>query len=543
MLKSEFNPEFSLVEENDFFSDRTRLPRQVGGAGFVSTNFDQNYLWTNTASWTFDLSSRSEATILGGNQVQWTSATYLEGFGRGFPNRQLKDLGSAGHTEGYSESEGYRFVGFFTRANYAFDNKVFASTSLRYDGSSRFGAKNRWGLFPAVSLAWMISEEGFLQHSSTFDYLKLSGSIGKTGNAEIGNFDSRSVLTYRFSYQGQPAATIPTRIGNDELTWETTVQYNISTSFGLWQDKLNGKVSLFIKDTDGLLFFLPVPLSNGVIDIAGNTGSVRNRGVEFQIGSNWRPKPNIEIGLGLNGAFIENEITALPDGDGDGSGDDIVSSGQILRVGESLSTYYLVQYDGVDKANGDALFYDVELDGSSSRYPSNSSRLVSGSAIPTFTGGFYLDFKFHGLFASAAFQAGLGHRIYSQNFFIEDGFLTEFNKNGRQRSSWTPENANSDVPEARLGVLNGSQESTRWLEPGDYLRLKNVQLGYRFAILGSKANALTVYLAGQNLWTLSGAYNIDPEATWSNVDQPFSAFNFNSVALSRSLSFGIKLEL
>ncbi|MDH3244034.1 MAG: SusC/RagA family TonB-linked outer membrane protein [Saprospiraceae bacterium] len=542
ILKSEFNPEFSLLQENDFESDRTRLSSNSNGFGYVGTHSDQNYFWTNTASWTFNPASGSELTVLGGSQVQWKSYSLLEGFGSVFPNRQLKDLASAGNSTALSEAEGYRFAGFFTRANYAFNNRLFASASLRYDGSSRFGVKNRWGLFPALSVGWLISEEEFMKNSA-FDYLKLSGSVGKTGNAEIGNFDSRSVLIYRFSYQRQPTATIPTRIGNDELTWETTVQYNISASFGLWQERLNGNVSLFIKDTDGLLFFLPVSPSNGVLDIAGNAGSVRNKGVEFQIGSNLKPWPNLHIGLGFNGAFVDNKITALPDTDGDGSNDDILSTGQILRVGESLSTYYLVQYDGVDPENGDALFYDVELDGSSNQYPSGSSRLVKGSAIPLFTGGFNLDLKFKRLFASAAFQTGLGHHIYSYNLFIEDGFQTAFNKNGRQQHSWTPENTDTNIPEARWGETNGSQESTRWLEKGDYLRLKNVQLGYRLTNIGSHSNTLTVYLAGQNLWTLSSAYNIDPEVTRISADQPFGAVNLNTVALSRSISFGIKLEL
>ena len=154
-----------------------------------------------------------------------------------------------------------------------------------------------------------------------------------------------------------------------------------------------------------------------------------------------------------------------------------------------------------------------------------------------------MDLNFKGLFASAVFQAGLGHQIYSQNFFIEDGFQTEFNKNGRQGESWTPDNKDTSIPEARLAQVNGTQASTRWLETGDYLRLKNLQLGYRFESIGRHSSALTVYVAGLNLWTFSSAYNIDPEVTWTNVDEPFLAFNFNSVPLSRSFSLGIKLEL
>ena len=217
----------------------------------------------------------------------------------------------------------------------------------------------------------------------------------------------------------------------------------------------------------------------------------------------------------------------------------------IWRVGENLSTHYLVRYAGVDPASGDALFYDVPSGAPTTEY-NQGNRLIAGRAIPSFTGGGYLDASYKGFFLSAIIQSALGFYVHNPQFALEDGFAfpPANNKNRRQLNSWTPDNTDTDIPEARAGEINGSQPgSTRWLEKGDYLRLKQVQLGYRFKNFGRNAQTLTVYLAGQNVWTASSGYNRDPEGSAAPPDIIFVGGGSYVSSIPRSFSLGIKLQL
>ncbi len=539
-LRTEISIEYSDVTVDEHLSSRTRFGRPSGFVIYTgASNF--NYSWTNTATWNARLGNDHDLKILIGNQIQDVNYTLRGIWGSDFADDKLKYIVSAGVNGGYTWADEYRFSSFFSRANYAYRNKYFVTLSARGDGSSRFGRNNLWGFFPSASAAWYISEEPFFK-SSSVDYLKLSASAGLTGNAEIGNFESRALVRFSNSYNGVSGSQI-TSLGNQDLTWEETSQYNVSIDFGLWQGKLTGTTSWYLKNTNGLLLDIPVPATNGVTSIIQNAGAIRNQGIEIELGTHLNLAPHLSVDISINGAWNKNEIIELPDLDGDGMDDDIFPySAQIYRTGEALGTWYLVPYIGVDENNGDALFRD--LDGNIVPIQSPlSNRVISGRANPKFIGGAVIDVRYHGFYLSMVFQSAMGHYIFRNQRTQEDGFRTEWNKDRLLLDSWTEDNTRTEIPESRLGISNGSMyESTRWIDKADYLRLKTLQVGYRFENVTNQSGALNVYLTGSNLWLLTNAYAVDPEANYDPV-LPYGAQSFSSNPVPRIFAIGLKLEL
>jgi len=546
-LKSEFGVEYSDINSEYNLSSRTRRGRPSGYAQYDNAS-QFNYSWTNTATWDTQLGAAHDLKILVGSQIQKVNRQRRRTRGRGFADDGLKYIISAGETDGSTTATEYRFASFFSRINYAYAKKYFLTISARGDGSSRFGSNNLWGFFPAISGAWYISEESFF-NASIVDYLKFSASAGLTGNAEVlalfgetDNFASRALLGFNTTYNGVSGSQIAS-LGNQDLTWEETAQYNVSVDFGLWQGKLTGTASWYLKNTNGLLLDIPVPATNGVTSITQNAGSIRNQGWEIELSTHLTPAPELSIDISINGAWNNNEITDLPDLDRDGKDDDILPySAQIYRTGEALGTWYLVPYVGVDESNGDALFRDVE----GNLVPVQaalSNRVISGLTNPKFIGGVVIDVRYRGFYLSSVFQSAMGHHIFRDQPRNEDGFRTEWNKDRLLLDSWTEDNTITNIPESRLFTTNGSMyESTRWIEKANYLRLKTLQIGYRFEDVTKQSGALNIYLTGTNLWLLTKAYGVDPEATF-DPRFPFGAININSNPVPRTYSIGLKLEL
>ncbi len=544
-LRTEFNVEYSGVEVEEIKGANTRVGGPINGQIFSEAYLTSNYNWTNTLTWTAHHAANDELVVVAGSQLQRHAFKHVISLGENFADPALRDIDAAAFTLGGGRGEGYRFAGFFLRANYSLRNKYFLAASARYDGSSRFGQNNRWGFFPSLSAGWMISEESFFDVGA-FDFVKLSASIGQTGNAEISNFGARALLGFSSSYDGEPGSSIDA-LGNTELSWEETTQYNVSLSFALWRQQVEGTLTWFRKTTDGLLLQVPIPSTNGVGSLFQNVGSLYNMGVEFELTSQLVRSSDLSIKVGVNGAHIRNKITALADTDGDGEDNDISTFAarhrlQIFRVGEPLGSWYMVRSAGVDPANGDALFLDVE--GNKTNVLNDNDRVIVGNAFPKFTGGMSFEIDYKRFYLSANFQSALGFHAYRHAHNRED-WAGEFNVHRNLLNAWREDNPDTDIPQSRLFRTNGTQyQITRWLEKGDYLRLKQLQVGHRFLNLGQRNSSLTVYMSGTNLWLLTGVPDdMDPELMNTQVDRPTGAAFDDGISLPRTISVGVKLEL
>ena len=327
---------------------------------------------------------------------QTSTRKYQDATGVNFASDDLQTLASAGTiTAATSNLTEFAFLSYFGRANYTFRDKYLVKLSARYDGSSRFGANNRYGFFPAASVGWIASQEDFLSNVKNLSFLKLRASYGETGNAEIGNFASLGLFGTE-AYRGEPGLK-STQLGNEDLKWERTNQLDIGVEFGFLENRISGEIDYYSKETNDLLLAQPLPSNSGFTSILKNVGSLTNKGFEFLLNTKNINTTNFSWGTSLNFFTNKNEVTRLPGGD-------IISGRNIVREGESLASFYIVEFGGVDPANGDALFVkntenpDGTIDRSTTNNFSEASRIIAGQAFPKWEGGITNSFTYKIIF-------------------------------------------------------------------------------------------------------------------------------------------------
>lgn len=501
---------FDINQSTDFTYNpaNTSIGRESNGNGASLNQEVINYNWTNLLQYQPNLRGGHDWDLtLGTNLIeQRFTSTYLRG--NNFSSPDLRYLASASNpVEVSGSATSSTFTGYFLRTNYAYQGKYLATLSARVDGSSRFGANHRYGFFPAASMGWIISEEDFMQ-DAPFDFLKLRTSLGVSGNAAVDDFAAYSRVSPNFSYGGMPASLI-TQFDNDNLRWEKNQQWDAGLEFALWNRRLSGSLGYYVKDTRDLLLAVQIPQTSGRGYLLQNVGAMRNQGFEFDLTALLLNGP-VSWEVSVNGATLQNEMLALLDQDGDGEDDDIIDWIYRYRVGEPAGSFFLKEYAGVNPENGDALYFDQE--GNRVRFASDQDRRVVGQSLPSFTGGFTQLLAWRNFEFSAAFQFVMGHHIYRQEgYWLESNFgRGADNQTRSQLNAWRPDNTDTDVPEARLFQNNGGEHSTRYLDRGDYLRMRNLQVSYRFQIPGWSTQ-VRVYTSFQNLLTFTAFTGMDPE--------------------------------
>lgn len=467
--------------------------------------------------------------------------------GTGFASDDLQTVDSASEiTDGFSTRTKYNFLSYFSRATFSLFDKYLLKASLRYDGSSRFGAENRYGWFPAASAGWIISEEDFMANSNTFSLLKLRGSWGITGNAGIGNFASLGLFSG--GAYNKIATLYPSQLGNPDLKWERTSQVDVGLDFGLFNNRLSGEIDYYVKKTNDLLLNQPVPGTSGFPSITRNVGSMANRGFEFVLNTRNFRTEDFKWDTSFNLSTLDNEVTDLPGGD-------IVSGVNIVREGETISSFYLVEYAGVDPANGDALFFTNTLlpDGSRDRTTTanynEAERVVLGSPYPDLMIGLTNTMYFYNFDFSFTFQGEWGSSLYNSGGKFQSGNARyEDNQTIDQLDRWQQPGDITDVPQARMYRTNGQQDSSRYLEESDFIRLRNLALGYTFPFEWTQkfsVDRLRVYFTGINLLTFTDYSGYDPESTYDNNGN----FNINvgetfySAPPAKTYTLGLNIDL
>lgn len=537
-IRSSFGTQFLTARDNQRAAGFTT--DGFGSRGTGSAQFQEvlNYTWDNTITYGMTFGN-SELDLTGVFSVNDEQQTGFSVAGNNFADDRLQTLNSAAEiTGGGGTLTRFRFVGYFLSADYSLNNNLFIRASARVDGSSRFGSENLYGFFPAISAAYDFAGRF---NELPFSQLKLRASYGQTGNAGIGNFASRGLVGFGADYNGIPGGVL-TGVPNNQLTWETAATTDVAIDFELKNGILGGSVGYYNKQSSDLLLNVPQPLSNGIASTTVNAGTLVNRGIEFSLDLNVINKPDMQLSFNINGATVTNEVTELIDNDGDGESDDIINGRQLIREGEAIGSWYMVEYAGVDPENGDALFVNGEGE-TTSAFP-GADRQIFGNPLPDFTGGFGGNFRYKGFDASFQFQAALGHQLYlSEGRFVETAFAGgTWNQLRTMLDAWTPENTDSQIPQARLFLGNGNQHSTRYLDDADYLRLRNIQVGYTFDNLGSTSSSIRVFFSGQNLLTFTDFKGLDPEAS-GNDNNSFQSGNiFFSRPQNRVISGGLNLN-
>jgi len=487
----------------------TRDPDIVspGGFGFNQINTNNKWLTTNTLNFGKEFGNHAIDAVAGFSYETALLET-VSVAGSNFAADGLRNVASAATpTTTSSTRTEWALASQFIRANYRLKDRYILEGALRRDGSSRFGADNKYGTFWAASAGWIMSEEAFMAAVPFIDYLKLSASYGISGNDQIGNFASLGLYGsgIGFDYAGL-AGIGPSQPANPELKWEETSQLDIGVALEVFNSRVSIEANYYIKETTDMLLNFLLPEVNGFSSITRNAGTMENRGVDLNIKTiNVRTPGGFEWTTNLNVGFLENEVTSLPDASVDAQGRRFVGGTYQRAIeGHAVNTFYMPRYVGINSSTGDAEWLD--LDGNIVNTPSTANRVIVGSAIPDFTGGFTNNFRYKGFDLSAFFYFSYGSEVSLGELGFTENPTTNFNKSRKLLDFWTENNTDAFAPAPNSPTASVfATTSTSRLLDGSFLRLRNFTIGY--TIPAKKVNAdffqsARIYVMGQNLWTL-----------------------------------------
>ena len=503
----------------------------------VSDGNFSSLTWSNVINYAFDINKDHHFSMMIGSEAIKESGYDNSTSEKDFPDQDpsVVYLGNGQGVVSASESEwNYSLLSFFGRVNYNYASKYLLSATIREDGSSRFADGNRWGTFYSGSIGWRIDKESFMQDVDFLNHWKVRLGVGFIGNQDIGYYAYTDQIGSNYNYpfggvsQDGYAMTI---FGNQDVQWETSSQYDIGTDLGFFQGKFNMSFDYFYKTTNDMLTKQSIPSSGGYVESAWvNDGKVVNKGFEVEV-SYRKIKKDFSYNITGNFSTIKNEVKELQSPILGGRIDNGVYATKTEK-GHPIGSFFLYEMDGIfqnqseiithayqgsDIQPGDVKYKDQNGDG----VIDENDRKHVGSAIPEFTFGLNLGAEYKNFDCSLFFYGAFEQEIYYQVATDIEGFYRPFNLTKRYYNErWTGAGTSNTQPRASWDAKsNNVKASTRFLEDGSYLRLKNIQIGYNFPKnITSRLHIdkCRIYFSGQNLWTLTDYPGLDPEMTTSN---------------------------
>ena len=531
-FKSAYSLDYIDVRETSFEDPRTRDGRT--GDGQIEEHDRKITNWSTDQTLTYNrtINDKHEITGLAGIFFRSSQTESFSAEGRGIPSFKLKTLQNAANPQSVTASfTKFTTNGVFLKGDYKFDDKYIFSGTIRRDGHSRFGSENRFGIFPAVALAWRMSGENFMSSVNFVDDLKVRVSYGITGNSAIGNFDSRGIYSTGGEYDGNSGLQ-PSGIANPFLTWEEAATTNLGLDFTVLNGRLNSSIEYFNKKSSKLLLDRPIPTTTGFGDITQNLGKLKNTGIEISLSST-----NVIVGdfiwsTDFNVAFLDSEVLALT---AESDTLPLGNTGNTYIVGQKVNGFWLQGFAGINPADGRPMWYD-QNDNLTYRRTSGVTRKFRGSAIPDHFGGITNSFSYKGITLSTFFQWQYGNLVLNteRGFTERAGSTSDRNQSSSQLRRWQKPGDVTDVaiPVTGFAYPNGGASrfnignDTRTIERGDYIRLKEVRIAYQLPddLLDKIGlRSVTIYAIGVNLWTQTEYTGYDPEflgADFGDLPQP-----------------------
>ncbi|WP_460962417.1 SusC/RagA family TonB-linked outer membrane protein [Spirosoma litoris] len=566
-FRSTLNIDYSGTRDERF----TPSTIQGGSARPGTASYSDVFTWVNenTLNYSHSIGQHSFSGLLGYSVQESKSFNLSAAASQGATDNITTLNAAATPTAASSSKSSWGLVSYFARVNYSFNDKYLLAATIRRDGSSRFGADKRYGLFPSVSAGWRISQEPFMQPLSFVSDLKLRASIGVVGNQSISDFGSQGLYSTGSNYIGKAGITL-SAIPNPSLSWESTTQSDIGLDVSLLNNRISLTADAYLKRTNALLLSVNLPTTTGFGSALQNVGNTQNKGLEFSItsqnivggasGFSWTTSFNI--------AFNRNKILSLSNNNADiiQTSADATFYGSapigLGRVGEPIGIFFGQRYTGrvyatseeAKAANmrdgsasgalyvaGDMIYIDTNGDG----IINDADRTVIGNANPKHTGGITNNFSYKGFDLSVFLQWSYGNDIFnetreaSNRSFVYNAATTEVLR------SWRKEGDITDVPRGTPSTIgrNGFP-SSRWIEDGSYLRVKTATLGYTFpsALLKRiKIDNLRLYVSGQNLFTFTKYTGMDPEVNFRSGLPLLQGIDLGTYPQVRTLTFGLNL--
>jgi TonB-linked SusC/RagA family outer membrane protein len=538
--KAQFGIDWQDAEEYDYSTPE--FARSEGGVLSRRFNDVTNLTFNGTlnADYTFG-GSHNVSGLLGTEYRREYEEEEETGF-QGFNNSLLRVPAAAsevGFFQGFNTE--YRVFSYFGRANYNYDGRYIATVTMRYDGTSRFGSDQRFGLFPSGSIGWRLSEENFFNIDAVDD-LKFRVSYGVTGNSDIGNFSARGLYGIGGSYRDQVGIR-PFQLTNPRLSWEEKRELNVGVDWSLWSGRLTGSLNLYRSVNDELLLNRPLPRSSGFGSITENAGKVQNQGIEFDLSTVNIQTEDFRWSTRFNVSVTQNEVLDL-------IGDlEELNSGSVLPIaeGHAIEAWKVPIWAGVNPADGRPMWYDK--DGNLTYRPTQEDRKFVNGAEEDVVGGGGTRLSYKGLSLDLFFDFSFGAQSLP---FTQTTFTDPFGENVLEfvvEERWEEPGDIARYPRpAPFGIYDllpnsegadsPDQTSTNWLYKNNYIRLKNARIGYQMpeSIMNKVGlQGARIYVSGINLLQWSPYLGIDPEVPEEDEESSYPA--------EQQINVGLQLDL
>ncbi|BAV08061.1 TonB-dependent receptor [Filimonas lacunae] len=513
--------------------------------GYSSDVYNRYFLWDwyNQADYHLDIIKASKLTAdfkvgyeaISSSRYKQTSTAKSYPFNMDLPY----SVNAATAVSAGAYGSDYTFASMYGNAVFSYDSRYSLYLSMRRDGSSRFSDANKYGTFPAAGFTWNVSEEEFMKSVKPISLLKFRATYGKSGNAGIDNYASMKTFNYGYAYNGV-AGGVFYNAGNPNLTWEKNSQLDFGIDAGFFKNRINITADYYNKVADDMLFDNPLSETVGFSKYSNNIGKMRNRGWEFAINATPIQKKDFQWDISFNIAHNKNTILELPNHAEMANANDGTKR---FKEGMDINSYYLKAFAGVDPATGSALWYtDATRATTTTSYSSAGYQFVGKSASPKYFGGLNNTFTYKGFSLNFDFYYNYGNYVYDSygTYFMGAAYPTR-GKYAANLNRWQKAGDITNVPKYVYGETN-TTSGERALYKGDYIRLKNVQLGYRMNSSTNKMlermhlTSVNLYVRGSNFWTkiYDKSIPFDPE-------QGVNGTNLQGLLLSKTMTIGLNV--
>jgi TonB-linked SusC/RagA family outer membrane protein len=563
------------IDYNTNFEDQYNSPilgglgRQIGQGLVQDYNTTRTqFNWQNYINYDRVFADKHNLGVTVGAEYQETRTKRIYSVANDFADPRFQSILDglySGTLTGGGQEFNLGFQSYFARANYNFADKYYASFVIRSDASSLFGADNQRGYFPSGSVGWRISQESFLKNVTFLNDLKLRASYGLVGNSNgLGSYASRGLIG-----GGQYAdlnGFSPQQVASPSLKWETSKKLDVGFDAAFLSNRLNVTFDYYNTNVDGLALAAPVLRTTGIpgASITRNIGSMFNRGIELAINTTpVRMENSFTWSSNFNISVNRNRITALA------TPNDLIAANNRAQINNQLGVYFLPRWAGVNPANGNAMFYDINdnVKQFDAAYSANGTtnpgrwltlngdvttpittadyKYTDKTGYPVFYGGFDNTFSFKGVDLGIFLQYSGGNTIY--NGYRSAMLSTSLQNNIEEiKNRWTTPGQETDIQKLVLRDVVSGQASTRWLENGDFLRVRQLSLGYNFqqgVLNAMRLSNLRLYILVQNVYNFTGYRGLDPEVNVNLQNNIAYGVDGRSLPVPRSFTLGVNIGL
>ena len=513
----------------------------------TSNNFEWTWTWYNTLTYNMSIGDRHRFNVIVGTE---SIKSYYEFFDASRTNFAVDDIenrylsAGTGVQTNNGGASNWRLASEFAKLNYALADKYLLDLTVRRDRSSRFSPEFRQAIFPAASVGWRLSKEGFMRSLTFIDDLKIRAGVGQTGNQEIGNYNSftqfsTNPITSFYDINGTRTSAVPgyelTQFGNARAKWETTSSLNVGFDASLLKNRMTIGFDWYTRTTTDMLFPVSAPLTQGVAtNPFQNIGSMRNRGVDLLIGYGDKiGSSGLNYNVSANFGTYRNEVTKTtgdPNTQYFGINDERIQNFVVTQQGYPIASFFGYTIDGIFQTNEEAKAHPVQFNNAATENIAgrfkfrdvngdgvvNSRDLsIIGNPHPAFTYGLNVNLNYKNFGLTLFGQGVQGNQIFNYVKYWTDFPTFLGNRSTRMLyQSWRPGSTDAVLPQLRSSDQISIQPSTYYLESGSYFRMKNVQLTYQLPqtlLSRLRMGATSVYVQGQNLLTVTNYSGMDPE--------------------------------